>query len=389
MARGGVDGDFTGATEELTTKRIMDSGWQLEEKMCEIGVLVKHRKRKKKRIVILLARRRAILRLRRKAKSQYRRCEMCQYYYINAPKRFCVSTDEEDRGKLLTFIHRLREATARPRRKICLNFCKTTQMFTCGTLVMYAELRNILNSSDRAPVIRMIGSRNTKVMQVLKQVGILSLLGFRNIVKPSFPDVVNWKFTCGNNVDGSKFDHILEHLNDVLDSANQRDLYIGFSEALANTHEHAYISVRPEGGVERGKESWWAFSQIKDGQLHVVFCDLGIGIPKSLPTQQSVWNTLILSRLADNVNDGAIIREAIAISKSRTNQPHRGKGLGQFLMAVKAIDGAYLSILSNCGGYRYERGEEKTAKYKKSVGGTLIEWKLPLHDHRGQALCRK
>ncbi len=307
----------------------------------------------------------------------YLRGEDRKYHHINAPEIFAITANLSERGYVLQFLEKLR-AACRTKRKIKLNFSKTAKMYTCGTLLFYSEIRNLHNSMDNVPCIRMEPSKNMKVMQVMKQIGLLSLLNFRNTIRTSYDDVVKWKFTTGNNVDGSEYENILKHLDAALDERIQKDLFKAFSEAMTNTHQHAYIDERPEGPVFKSNESWWSFSQVKDDILHVVFCDLGIGIPGSLPTAQPGWFLTIQKMFPDGQDDGKVIREALSISKTRTGLEHRGKGLGQLFAAIKDIDAGYFSILSRRGGYLFEGGKERTRTYKESIGGTLIEWKLPL-----------
>lgn len=317
---------------------------------------------------------------RRERREFYRTLEQQfnnSFFRLHAPHVFAVTFDKDIRKKVLSFIDRLREVYG-TKKKVLINFTDTHHMYTCGTLLFYAELRNMINSRKSNCVVRIKESKNQKVMQVLKQIGVLSLLQHSNTINPSYDDVVRWRFTTGNNVLGAEYENILNALDDDFDRKTREGLFKAFSEAMTNTHQHAYIEIPKERSVANHKESWWAFSQIRDGMLHIVFCDLGIGIPGSLPKVRPDWIKDIMAKVPGVPGDGEIIKGAIRVSRTRTGLDHRGKGLNQLIDAIKDIDAGYLSILSRKGGYRFEHNEERTHNYRDSICGTLIEWKLPL-----------
>lgn len=304
------------------------------------------------------------------------------FFKVKAPPVFAITADISHRKRVLAFISRLREACA-TRKKVVISFAKTETMHTCGTLLFYSELRNIVNTNTNGTDIRVRRSQNTKVMEVLKQIGLLSLLRYNNNINPSFDDVVRWKFTTGNNVTASKYDEIVSALDEYFEDEIRQQLFKAFSEAMTNTHHHAYIEKDKARRIAEEEESWWAFSQVRDGLLHIVFCDLGIGIPGSLPRQQPDWVTDITARFG--AGDAQTIQGAVHKSRTRTGQENRGNGLKQLVEAIKAVDAGYLSILSRKGGYRFEVGQEHTFNYHDSIGGTLVEWKLPLPKARGHS----
>lgn len=299
-----------------------------------------------------------------------------KFVTIEAPTIFGITRNQARRSNVFDFIRDLK-CLCRSKTHIKINFSKTQKMITCGTLIFTAELRNILNKRPR-PVIRCIASQNGKVMQVLKQIGVLDILKYKKPVHAISSDVINWKFTSGKGVNGKEYDKILSHLDDELDQKIQEGLYQGLTEAMTNTCHHAYIQNREQDDIVNDTESWWAFSQVRDRQLCVVFCDLGIGIPKSLPIKKPDWYKIIDKLFGGKATDEKMIKEAIKLSVTRTGISYRGKGLCQLVRAVDNIEGGYLSVLSNYGGYCLDNGEETTTLYAESLGGTLIEWVLPL-----------
>ncbi len=123
----------------------------------------------------------------------------------------------------------------------------------------------------------------------------------------------------------------------------------------------------------------------------VGFCDLGVGIPKTLPlTTQNAGEQgklrqilIALSPKKQHFNDADYIRAAIELKRSRTGQNNRGKGLLDMINVIKNNTGS-LHILSNKGLYVYQCYNEQKQEYTKyyrhhSIGGTLILWSIPIN----------
>lgn len=312
--------------------------------------------------------------LKLKKRRRNNKINLQGYVRIQAPTLFST-INEGRRNELLDFIQQIKYFVTY-NKKILLNFHSTEKMFTSGTLLFFSEIRNLFNLVNNKAILTCIKSRNDKVNQVLKQIGFFKLIRFKNKFKLSYGDVVKWKFTCGSNVDGAKFENILGEYSHCLKDSLQEKLYKGFTEAMANTHHHAYEGVRPEGEVAQHKESWWAFSQLKDGKLHVVFCDLGIGIPVSLPKKHGKFFKRIIEKFRGEQNDADIIEEAVTSRRSRTELGYRGKGLAQLCDVIEHLDDSKLLIHSNKGAYIYENNASRKICFHHSVGGTIIEWML-------------
>lgn len=183
---------------------------------------------------------------------------------------------------------------------------------------------------------------------------------------------------------------MLGEMDERLSIKVQTGLYVGIVEAMTNANHHAYEDVRDDSlnHIDR-KKQWWMFSQIRDGRLSLSFCDLGIGIPRSLPLKRkSLWDKL--KSLGRPPTDGDAIKAAVEDSRSRTGHQHRGKGLKQLVAAVDTARDARLIIYSNAGRYdcrktNHQMIEEKY-DYRGSILGTLILWSVPLaEEERGDA----
>ncbi len=326
-------------------------------------------------IRISLNREKRRLRHRRQRKAALRLTE--QYKCISAPEEFTVS-DDLARKALLGFFKELRYQTATEGKSVQIDFASTKRMYADGTILFRAEISRLIELLPRATKIRCKPPRNLKVSQVLKQVGIYDLLRCACKVTPTFADVVYWRAASGVEVLGEKYDDILGPYDGVISEEVSKGLYRGLTEAMNNVHHHAYIDIRADGlDTPSARKDWWMFSQKKDNRLFVVFCDLGIGIPRSLPkTIPSLWK-----RISDAVRgprDGLVIEETIKYSRTRTEKEHRGKGLKELVETIEAVPDSHLRIYSNRGCYTIQNKAHSSWSYQDSILGTLIAWTVPL-----------
>jgi hypothetical protein len=125
------------------------------------------------------------------------------------------------------------------------------------------------------------------------------------------------------------------------------------------------------------------FSQLKDDQLSVAICDLGIGIPSSLK-QGRRWSIDQVFDFVDKIGlgrkDSYFIKAAMVLGRSRTNEEHRGKGLPELKTVIESVGAGYLKIFSDRGFYYYSTKDNKEdfGDFSTSIPGTLIQWKIPV-----------
>jgi len=261
--------------------------------------------------------------------------------------------------------------------KVTLDFSLAEKMHAEGTLLFLAELKRLLRHVKGEVEIDCILPHNNKVAQVLKQVGVLDLLGVTAPIVPVDHDVVNWKAAHGTQVLGEKYDDILQQYDGDIAELLQDKLYTGITEAMTNVINHAYDFSRDDGLNVAPMKEWWMFSQQQHGHLTIVFCDLGAGIPRTLPMKRpGVWRRIVnLGRTSDS----DVIRHAVEDSVSRTMKDYRGKGLGQIVRVVSGITGATVNIFSNRGVHSVKCGvKPQSVTYSDSILGTLIYWRIPL-----------
>lgn len=291
-----------------------------------------------------------------------------------APKEFNLLSDKH-RATLLTKLAKLRESLSNG-EAICIDFSQTERMVADGTLLFLAELRRLIKHTKGKITLTCIPPTNEKVAQVLQQIGVFDLLGFVSDVIPTDEDVVNWRFAHGHKVEGERYEDVLAEYNGDITPELQETLFTGITEAMTNVLNHAYLLPRVDGTNITNSREWWMFSQSKDKEIMVAFLDLGAGIPRTLPvTQPSLWKKIIRLGKPD---DSRAIAYAVKESISRTNESHRGKGLGQIARVIDTVPNGQMIILSNHGALSKNKQNTRRKDYSDSIMGTLIFWKIPL-----------
>jgi len=280
------------------------------------------------------------------------------------------------RRSFLRSMFLLRNKIGVKRQHTVLDFSATEKMSAEGALLFLAELRRLIWHVKGGVEVGCILPHNNKVAQVLKQIGVLDLLSVSSSIVPVDDDVINWRTAHGRLVLGEKYDDILEHYDGAIAEVLQDKLYTGITEAMTNVINHAYDLERDDGLDVKVEKDWWMFSQQMNGFLTIVFCDLGAGIPRTLPAKRaSVWRKILKG---GRTSDADVIKFAAEDSVSRTRKEYRGKGLGQIVRVVSGLPQASVQIFSNRGVYSVTGGSKQSASYGDSILGTLIFWRIPL-----------
>lgn len=298
---------------------------------------------------------------------------------IIAPRVFDLS-DIKYRRKLIKMIHTMRHLAFVKHIGFNINFNRTESMVAPATLLFTAELRNIVSSVGDKIKILCTKPISVKVNEVLFQIGIYKLLKIESLITPKHETVVNWKFTCGTNIDMRKFDDVVkENDHRIIDSLSQKFFRI-VSEAITNTIDHAYMNNRSERrNILIEKESWWMFSQVRGQRLTLVVCDLGVGVPGSLPDlHPSLWEK-VKSVLGSTPHNGKVIKMVIENSISRTKLGHRGKGFTDMVNVTGSQPDSELLVSSNSGWYFLKHGQKPIVKdFGNSTNGTIIMFVTPI-----------
>lgn len=302
------------------------------------------------------------------------------FYVLVAPSEITLAS-ANFRNQLLSFIRSFHKLIANGKRNIWFDFTYTEKVVADGMIYLFAEVSRIIKLFPRL-IIRSSAPKNKVVGQVFKKIGFANLIEC-NISKRSESnrkDVSYWLTASGVNVYARECGNILNHYKGRIAPSLSRELYKGMSEAMTNAYHHAYIGRRKDPFNHTGSfKPWWLFSQEVDGELTVVFCDLGIGIPATLPQNKPNLMRRLVSSFGKDLKDSTTIKEAVVDSITRTHKSHRGKGLKQVVETVDECDSGQMYIFSNHGCYHYKSGgEDNVYEFSRPIQGTIISWKVSL-----------
>lgn len=301
---------------------------------------------------------------------------------IHAPAFFMLN-DENKRVKLLKFISKLRTMMLINKKSICIDFSTTKHLVADGTLLFVSELNRAIQLSGNKVTVKCVPPKKAKLKNVFSQIGLFKTFKYKyRGIKNHDEDVVHWRYANGVLVEGKAYEQLLGQYDGRIAESLSSKLYVGLVEGMKNVRHHAHINVRKDGmNVKHDFQGWWMFSQERNGHLSVLLCDLGVGIPDTLPVKHQNAFEALLRKLAlksMQLNDSEIISEATELKKSRTLEEHRGRGLGQMVNAITGEFEGSVTILSNKGCYTNQNGRVTLREFGSSILGTLIYWRVPL-----------
>ena len=294
----------------------------------------------------------------------------------------------------INYINLIREFTSNQHlpnsyklRTVLLN--RLENISTSAALVLTAELSR-WDDSCKSKLTPQIENWNHDILIKFHQLGFFDLFhGSPDFLKLENSSTTNTnivpyiKGRCG---DHKKTQKLKEHLIEIIGKSIPKWTFLssGISEAITNVSHHAY----PESDKYQEKDKFWYLTgsfNHKTKELKIVFYDQGVTIPKSLPASK-IWEQVLsaLSKLpfVDRKKDEMMLKAAVELKRTSTNDTDRGKGLLDLLEFVKQRQSGYISIISAKGLYKYSRenGQEyvKTERFKEPLLGTLIIWKATL-----------
>ncbi|WP_313731314.1 ATP-binding protein [Pseudomonas sp.] len=298
-------------------------------------------------------------------------------------------------SNLTKFLSTLRKESLR-QSKIRIDFSKTKQVISTGMLLMLAEIDRLRITLGDQCKITCSYPKDPTVEKVFQQIGFLNILGKAHRLEINEDDVTvkNWRYASGVSVNPKDADILLKAIKNKIPKGYLR-LVPGVSEAMDNAVHHAYIRPREDriskSGIDKSNDKrWWVFAQVHDGRLSVIFCDLGLGIPVTLPEKwsESIGDIVRLTTLSPGKRDMRMIRRALELGRTRTDQGHRGKGLAQNVMKAAEELCGKLHVYSNAGvvGVDFSGGSPTYTQdgHQRSILGTVIQWSVPITDEQVQ-----
>ena len=158
-------------------------------------------------------------------------------------------------------------------------------------------------------------------------------------------------------------------------------IFRALSEAMTNVNHHAYKTKNITVSLLGGR--WWMVANLseKTKLFTLAFYDAGVGIPKTLPRKYSIEKIRGVLSLLPGIqpDDGQMIRAAMELGRTSTNESNRGKGLLDLAKLIDTAGAGSMQIYSRNGTYKYASNLENHSNHDAFVEGTLIEWQLPIN----------
>lgn len=304
------------------------------------------------------------------------------YIEIELPERVDLHTNFNEIGSLLKTIRKL---GLRDKKQLCLRFTNVKYIKPSALLIIAAEIHRCRRILGNKKIIG-IYPPNKNIERILEDFGFFKLLGVvprKRTKTKTYPmeyiDFVSHTHEVKGTV--RAFRESLLGKSIQMSAPAKGRFYRGITEAMLNVRHHAYPLNASKTNPERGR--WWLSGHVnkKSGDLIIMFCDLGVGIPATLPKMYPIEIIRqILSVLPGiNPDDGDMIKAAMVLGRTRTLETNRGRGLNDLRSFIDQAQAGELEIFSRKGYYKYSSdGSESTENNSVSIGGTLITWTVPL-----------
>lgn len=307
----------------------------------------------------------------------------------------------------LAFFDRLKEAifTREGYRRKGLVKTKNLRLLLDGidhislpcAVVLSAELKRWTLHKGHVPELLDFKKWNRRVRSLLVSLGTLDHLGippkaYEREHDNTFPgQVVLVELTSATIQDGEKVARLQRDIQQLAEFFEpQPYIFRALLEATNNAIEHAYEDGQPLRYSDREGKRWYATASYDPNKSSLRFFvyDQGIGIPASLRSK-STWSdkiNAVLSTLGLGNHDTEVIGAALELGKTRTKLPERGKGLRDMADVIECAGAGYFRVISGNGDFTAHAGE-KVDKYMHGshIGGTLVEWSIPVHAVSGEA----
>lgn len=294
-------------------------------------------------------------------------------------------------------IRKLAETKRTPRnhnsyRLASVNFDNLKSISTSAALVLTAELSK-WDDALRQKLRPKVNNWDKEILNKFTDLGFFDL--FQNppletLLSHKPADVKLVQYIKGKCGDSKKTRVLREKLTTIVGDEISKWTFLrcGLDEAITNVSHHAYPDDKK---FAENDKNWYLTGSFNNQskEIKIVFYDQGIGIPKSLPTSE-VWEKALdfLSKIkipiADRKKDEVLLRAAIQLDRTSTEETDRGKGLQDLLEFIRHQKNGYLSILSLKGLFKLtiDNGKEtiKTEHFDNGVCGTLIIWSAILGD---------
>ena len=296
---------------------------------------------------------------------------------FRAPSDLCLSRNYEEVVQLVTKIWAVLHQA-----KMFVDFKSINTVSPDAALLLAATFdmwQRVKNSALRT---RDIERWVPEVSHVFRSLGLFDLLrtpGLPPINQERVTNVEILKLQSGLGADGSLARELTQALGKIFGQIDEEPLYVGLTEAMTNSGQHAYPEEFYKEIPPEFRRWWMTGSYDKSlNSLRILILDLGVGIPFTLP--RSSIGERIAGYLAryTTPDDADRIDAAVQVGRTSTGTQGRGNGLDEIRKFIEQSPGGRLRILSGKGEVVYTSGDvhPKKSTHVASVPGTLIEWEI-------------
>ncbi len=277
------------------------------------------------------------------------------------------------------------------------DFSYPEYMSTAVAVVLAAEFERLAAIESKVPPTVNLSRWNENVFRKLFQLGFFEIVGLtpkREDVTIEEGDTRTMQIISAKKADElARVDEGLQSLGAFLNPESNLpehiviELLTGLSEAMSNVTNHAYAMDFPAPYPHINSLWVAATADRSKNTLTVVIYDQGATIPFTYPRMDRLEKvvrylarTLKREPRFEYENDGTYIRAAMKYGGSRTDRPHRGKGLPQMVHVIEKTGSGSMTVYSR-GGWckRDSNGRFSSGAVPLSFGGTLIEWTVELN----------
>lgn len=247
-----------------------------------------------------------------------------------------------------------------------------------AALVLVAEFDRWQRRRKITLIARTISSWDKNVVAELRSLGFFRILG--TPLPREFSAIqgkASWiQFVSDTRTIGKAAQLLRQRLTSELKGPTgyDQEIYVALVEAMKNAIQHAYPEENSRSGWKTDRvvgNRWWMAASIEeDGSLNVSFLDVGITIPRSLPSSW-LWETLT-SR--ERQNPEASLLRAVTYGISSTHQAHRGKGFTDIIKAASMQEGNYVTVVSGGATCIITGHKFYSVPNATPFAGTLITW---------------
>jgi hypothetical protein len=282
-------------------------------------------------------------------------------------------------------IEAIRETVLSQNKPVILYFEHVERLEPSATLLLTAEIFRCRNLRPFGKHFMVQGTypKRMDVFLQLREMGFYDLIGVdaRDHIPddPESPDRP-WflRFHSFNRAEPTIPRELSTWINDnaiPLTDVQRRRMNEALKEAMYNTQDHAY---EKSGEWPRLNFRWWlgGFIIPANNEMMLILVDQGIGIPESLSAHPGEMIRSFLTSGSTRPSDAQMIQFATTLFRTSTGESGRGRGFRDMKRFVDESADGDLRVLSNRGCYHYMKEGEQISNFDRSIGGTLLEWRI-------------